>query len=177
MDTYTPHTHIYILYVYVDLRSCLRDTTRERNEILPMRSCRLATCDEERAQGVTDYCKRHTTKFRLYRSRGFSQEQFETVMYTTHCEVCNVFLKTPNVDHDHNHCPSGKWCVLCFRGVVCSDCNTLLSYFDRPGILKAAHRYLDLYQSHKPDAVRNPQTYKTPASRDNLGRFLQKYDN
>jgi hypothetical protein len=25
--------------------------------------------------------------------------------------------------------------------------------------------------------VRNPQTYKTPASRDNLGRFLQKYDN
>lgn len=140
------------------------------------RACPLEFCSEPITGERSAYCRKHQTKWTLYRSRGFSLQQFEMVLYTKNCDVCGALLKTPNVDHDHSHCPSGKWCVLCFRGVVCSDCNTLLSYFDRPGILKAAHRYLDQYQAHKPETIQ-PQAYKTTMSRDDLGRFIQKYDN
>jgi len=28
------------------------------------------------------------------------------------------------IDHDHSHCPSGKSCQVCRRGLACSNCNT-----------------------------------------------------
>lgn len=136
-----------------------------------MNKCSIEICDRIKKSGSHKYCQYHYTKWRLYRRRGFSPEQYELVMYTDHCEVCNEPISTPIIDHDHSHCGVKEWCILCFRGVVCTKCNQLLSNFDRPGVLNAAHKYLKLYEERKPKA-KFYQEYKRPVTRDHVGRFL-----
>lgn len=41
------------------------------------------------------------------------------------------------VDHDHTHCPKGRSCAICRRGLACSNCNTLIGYaLDDPQLLR-----------------------------------------
>lgn len=48
------------------------------------------------------------------------------------CDLCGDPLRTGKtgdrrrlaIDHDHSHCPGGKGCIECTRGVLCIACNT-----------------------------------------------------
>jgi hypothetical protein len=47
------------------------------------------------------------------------------------CDLCGDPLRWSgygrrlfHIDHDHAHCPAGKGCIDCVRGVLCLNCNT-----------------------------------------------------
>jgi hypothetical protein len=63
------------------------------------------------------------------------------------CAICGT--KDPggqgewHLDHWHGHCPPGKSCSLCWRGLTCSSCNLGLGKFrDNPKLLMYAYLYL-----------------------------------
>lgn len=62
------------------------------------------------------------------------------------CAICRVQFSDelrPHVDHDHNHCPVGKGCERCIRGLLCRECNLGLGHFkDSPEALDAAKAYV-----------------------------------
>lgn len=59
------------------------------------------------------------------------------------CEACGR-LSLPQVDHDHNHCPGVYGCVICFRGLLCRDCNLASGILkDSPIILRQLAEYLE----------------------------------
>lgn len=50
-----------------------------------------------------------------------------------------------HVDHDHQCCSGKKSCGKCIRGLLCSNCNTLLGLVsDHPGTLERAAEYIRL---------------------------------
>lgn len=65
------------------------------------------------------------------------------------CAICGT---PPNgrrlhVDHDHSHCPDGKGCPACVRGLLCSPCNTGIGMLgDSPSALRTAAGYLESYR-------------------------------
>lgn len=98
------------------------------------------------------------SKFQTYDRRStlkrfnLTEEDFETmfILQNGACAVCFVSFDkdTPSrgahVDHDHACCSvAGRSCGECVRGLLCSDCNTLLARAkDSEEILAAAIRYL-----------------------------------
>src|SRR5690606_3646129 len=49
-----------------------------------------------------------------------------------------------HTDHDHSCCPGAKSCGLCFRGLLCANCNQGLGFFkDNLNSLRAAEAYLE----------------------------------
>lgn len=57
------------------------------------------------------------------------------------------------VDHDHAHCPGQQGCAECFRGILCSGCNTALGLtHDDPVRLRALADYLDAWAGREPTA-------------------------
>lgn len=72
------------------------------------------------------------------------------------CAICgNVFVTTPNVDHDHSCCSlKGESCGKCVRGLLCGDCNNVLGRAkDNIEVLRKAIKYLELWNE------RNKWTY------------------
>jgi len=59
------------------------------------------------------------------------------------CEICGSD-RNLHVDHDHACCPGPMTCGKCFRGWLCSNCNTSLGLMkDDPERLRAAAKYLE----------------------------------
>jgi hypothetical protein len=76
-----------------------------------------------------------TPEFRLYQRSyryGLTVEQY--VSLGTTCWMCNkegLAGLDRQIDHDHDHCPVGRGCTDCVRGILCRDCNTLEGIFSR----------------------------------------------
>lgn len=64
------------------------------------------------------------------------------------CAICNKpFVKTPQLDHDHNCCPNDLMCEKCIRGALCGVCNKGLGLFkDSIELLISAVEYLRRFQ-------------------------------
>ena len=52
--------------------------------------------------------------------------------------------RSVHVDHDHSCCPTGRSCGKCVRGILCSDCNSMLGMArDDPARLRFGVEYLE----------------------------------
>lgn len=61
-----------------------------------------------------------------------------------------------HTDHDHSCCPGSTSCGLCFRGILCTRCNTGLGFFrDNIHYLRMAERYLEGADARASFNVRN----------------------
>jgi hypothetical protein len=78
-------------------------------------------------------------------------------MLAAQCEICgkpgqmggknnraNLYA-----DHDHSHCPEGKICPKCFRGLICNRCNGMLAGLDDKPWLRKAEKYLATHELNK----------------------------
>ena len=55
------------------------------------------------------------------------------------CYLCErpLIREKAVIDHDHAHCPDGKSCTYCRRGLACSPCNVLIGVaHDDPQLLR-----------------------------------------
>jgi hypothetical protein len=59
------------------------------------------------------------------RKSGLSDKQIDSLLESG-CSICHdVFTTTPHIDHDHFICRGKNHvCSKCFRGLLCSTCNT-----------------------------------------------------
>ena len=74
-----------------------------------------------------EYAKR---KFKL------TEEDYNTLMEHTNCQLCGVYMDKKCIDHDHK--------TKKIRGVLCNNCNTALGLFDdNIKIMKDAIQYLE----------------------------------
>jgi hypothetical protein len=69
------------------------------------------------------------------------------------CYLCGTEL-TPgarnaiNVDHDHDHCPAGKSCPVCRRGLACNRCNSAIGLLeDDPALMRQVADRLEAAQA------------------------------
>lgn len=71
------------------------------------------------------------------------------------CAACHLPLTSvskSHLDHDHSHCPEGKWCRSCTRGLVHPHCNFILGAVNEdPSVLRSAADYLDSWKVHRAD--------------------------
>lgn len=66
--------------------------------------------------------------------------------YQDKCWICKE-KKAVAIDHDHLCCPGSTSCGNCVRGVLCSQCNSMIGLGqDKPSILIAASEYLISYK-------------------------------
>lgn len=76
------------------------------------------------------------------RKYGLTTDQFNDLLtkQNNQCAICSRgFVKTPNVDHDHN---TGK-----VRGLLCTPCNNFLGYIGDSVIsLQRAEHYVGRFQ-------------------------------
>ena len=83
---------------------------------------------------------------------GLTNEQYEAQSREQHdsCAVCGRPQQNGYrlaIDHDHSCCPERQACDNCRRGLLCTNCNTLLgSAHDSEEILAAAISYLQKYK-------------------------------
>jgi hypothetical protein len=86
---------------------------------------------------------------------GWTAEQYEAENEKRQglCDICrrpqqNGFRLA--IDHDHDCCPERAACDKCRRGLLCTNCNTLLgSAHDSVEILEAAISYVKKYKFEK----------------------------
>jgi hypothetical protein len=82
---------------------------------------------------------------------GLSQDNFEMLKRRQNncCGICgNVFVVSPDIDHDHSCCPGSKSCGACIRGLLCHHCNTALGNFrDDPALLRKGVEYLEAFKN------------------------------
>ena len=70
------------------------------------------------------------------------------------CAVCGDGMDTPQIDHDHSCCPTGRSCGHCTRALLCKDCNFTLGWSrDDPGRLIAAAAYVLQHRGVTADAL------------------------
>lgn len=51
----------------------------------------------------------------------------------------------PHMDHDHRHCPPGRSCPVCRRGLACPNCNIIVGHArDNPELLRLIADNLEL---------------------------------
>ena len=83
---------------------------------------------------------------------GFTNEHYEAQSRAQNdlCAVCKRAQQNGYrlaIDHDHGCCPERTACDKCRRGLLCTNCNTLLgSAHDDVEILAAAILYLNQYK-------------------------------
>jgi len=129
-------------------------------------------CDECRAWNAAQARKRRAEKperYRKYmrawyrrnpkaerdkvlRKYKLSREGYEKLL-TKQGGVCAICGKPPStkrlaIDHDHNCCGGQKSCGGCIRGLLCSSCNSGISFFgDDIAQLESAISYLREYSN------------------------------
>jgi uncharacterized protein YciI len=88
-------------------------------------------------------------------SYGWTAEQYEAEVQKREgrCDVCGRPQQNEirlAIDHNHGCCSERAACEKCRRGLLCTNCNTLLgSAHDSVAILEAAIAYLKKYQKEK----------------------------
>jgi hypothetical protein len=63
---------------------------------------------------------------RKYSPHLLTEKQKEAMRGKGKCDLCLKPHKALHIDHDHSHCPPGKYCRACIRGSLCPGCNTRL---------------------------------------------------
>ena len=98
------------------------------------------TSNPERAR-----LNRHRDRAAFY---GLSVEQLDA-LYEAQAGACGMCGEPESpggrrlaIDHDHACCPGSKICGKCVRGLLCSDCNIALGYYESPK-MEAARAYLE----------------------------------
>ena len=80
-----------------------------------------------------EYYKPHEYARRKFK---LSEEDYNTLMEHTNCQVCGVHMDKKCIDHDHK--------TEKIRGVLCNNCNTALGLFkDDVSVLEKSIRYLE----------------------------------
>ena len=96
------------------------------NKILPLTEFHKRTYPSGNT-GLQHKCRKCSTTVRkeyykphekTRRKLGITEEQYEALMTTTHCQICQVPLTKKCIDHCHT---TNK-----VRGVLCNNCNTAL---------------------------------------------------
>lgn len=109
--------------------------------------------DSRETAGIPTFLKRPD---RLMSQYGLTPHQYKA-MSKNGCNICGDMgsVWTLNVDHDHACCSGNKSCGNCVRGILCTRCNTTLSYYDR-GKIRDNHpligkieKYLKRYENRK----------------------------
>lgn len=100
--------------------------------------CRVSGCNREDSH--RGLCKPHYSISMKYH---MSDSQIETLLPQKRCQICDREAALV-VDHDHKCCPEKSTsCGKCIRGMICSQCNSALGYFqDSPEVLNRASEYL-----------------------------------
>lgn len=100
----------------------------------------------------------HPERYRQYKrkyhpiSYGWTAEQYEAEVQKRNglCDVCHRPQQNGvrlAIDHDHDCCSERAACDKCRRGLLCTNCNTLLgSAHDSIEILEQAISYLKRYK-------------------------------
>lgn len=67
---------------------------------------------------------------RMYRAHGLWPEDWAAIWESQagRCYLGGEELEVDktHVDHDHSHCPPGRSCRVCQRGLACNDCNVAI---------------------------------------------------
>ena len=112
-----------------------------------------------RADGLNGWCRRCVAASRaersdvifrdfLRRTYGLTVEQHVELVAAQGgvCAICEAPPKGDRrlaIDHDHSCCPGERSCGECVRGLLCSNCNTMLGFAkDNTKTLLAAADYL-----------------------------------
>jgi uncharacterized protein YciI len=88
---------------------------------------------------------------------GWTAEQYEAEVQKRNglCDMCHRPQHDGRrlaIDHDHTCCPERAACDKCRRGLLCTNCNTLLgSAHDSVEILQAAILYLSSFKKETND--------------------------
>jgi len=137
---------------------CGREMAKKRWNELPLEE------KKELAKLSTEWNTAHPErrrKAKWKRRYGISPEQYDAILMSQNgrCAICNRTEeeskvakrnKTFGVDHDHGCCLSDKTCGKCIRGLLCTNCNSLLGMAkDNIDILKLAILYLEKYKNGK----------------------------
>lgn len=103
--------------------------------------CKLPECPKTIGENVGGLlCKNHRNQAFKW---GWTEGEYLLKRGQGECDLCGKSSSKLVIDHDHNHCPRGYGCSLCYRGMVCSNCNTGLGHFkDNPMLLLKAIGYL-----------------------------------
>jgi len=88
-----------------------------------------------RRDGLTAYCRRCERDKALIHNYGISISRYEEMLAQQNggCAICGGVNKSGRplaVDHDHGCCPAQRTCGACVRGLLCSECNLGIGYFD-----------------------------------------------
>jgi len=130
-------------YAFDMCRPCYGKTRKEHNK-----NYRENHKLEQRKR-ASDWYKKNTQEVisKSYRRRlltyGWTPEKVEEskVLQDNKCAICNeVFLDTPNADHEHVVPPIP-------RGLLCNHCNASLGLLkDNPELLRKAANYIEQYR-------------------------------
>jgi hypothetical protein len=91
---------------------------------------RTENMEESRAYEFGREMKKYGTTVEWYRDRLL--EQSGTCAICKHLSHHHGTIQRLQVDHNHDCCDlRTKSCGKCLRGLLCADCNILLSYFEK----------------------------------------------
>ena len=91
---------------------------------------RLARPEFFRAREFAREMKKYGTTVDWYRDKLIAQNGL--CVLCSHLSHHHGTIQRLQVDHDHEHCDlHTKSCGKCLRGLLCADCNILLSYIER----------------------------------------------
>lgn len=150
-------------------KQCYRIASSERRKAAaasqPDQTRKCVACSKEFAQprgrsGVRVYCSSECRYLYDYTSRrGMSIREYNSLrtLQGNRCAICSRHESELSsklcIDHDHSCCNSHQLCGKCTRGLLCSDCNTLLGYAkDSVSVLKAAVVYLKDMNEQRTDS-------------------------
>lgn len=133
---------------------CYRYSLYNKDKCVETRKLWRLSDDGRRRILASKKKSRHTTK-----RHNISFETYSN-MIRMGCAICgspDFRGRPPHIDHDHGCCPKPangdqiKSCGKCIRGMLCSNCNTMLGQAkDNINTLLNAVEYLKKYASSKP---------------------------
>ena len=94
---------------------------------------------------ASDHGKMSRRYEHVKRTYNLPKDKYDTLLkeQNSNCAICQKFLARPYVDHDHKCCEKESSCGKCIRGLICFNCNRLLSdAHDNVEILYYAINYL-----------------------------------
>lgn len=159
--------HSYCKYCHKKRAS---DQYAARFKRVKVSSSKLRICTICRKKKTLDNFYVHSTNDRFCKScipnkayiksitdKGLTVEKyFEIVKLQNNCcYICKKSQKGSKrrlaIDHDHNCCPGAIACGKCFRGLLCTKCNTAIGHVnDDVEILRAMITYLEEKSVAKP---------------------------